>query len=42
MFAHEIGIADRVEVVHEEASPTRRNKAVLAENPLGKVPVRHI
>ncbi|MBN9135044.1 MAG: glutathione S-transferase N-terminal domain-containing protein, partial [Phyllobacterium sp.] len=36
---HEIGLADRVEVIHHETSPTRRNEAVYALNPLGKVPV---
>jgi glutathione S-transferase len=39
VFAHEAGIADRIEVVHHETSPTLRNEAVYAENPLGKVPV---
>ncbi|MGH8180446.1 MAG: glutathione S-transferase family protein [Steroidobacteraceae bacterium] len=39
VFAHEAGIADRIEVIHQETSPTRRNEAVFAENPLGKVPV---
>ncbi len=39
VFAHEIGIAQRIEVVHHETSPTRRNDAVYAENPLGQVPV---
>ncbi len=39
VFAHEAGIADRLVVVHEETSPTRRNESVFAENPLGKVPV---
>jgi glutathione S-transferase len=39
VFAHEIGIADRLEVVHHETSPTQRNEHVFAENPLGKVPV---
>lgn len=38
VFAHEVGIADQIEVVHQETSPTRRNAAVFAENPLGKVP----
>jgi glutathione S-transferase len=37
--AHEIGLADRMEVIHHETSPTRRNEAVYALNPLGKVPV---
>jgi len=39
VFAHEAGIADRLDVVHHETSPTRRNEDVFAENPLGKVPV---
>lgn len=39
VFAHEAGIAARLEVVHMETSPTRRNDEVFAENPLGKVPV---
>jgi glutathione S-transferase len=39
VFAHEAGIASRIEVVHHETSPTNRNETVFAENPLGKVPV---
>lgn len=39
VFAHEAGLADRIEVVHHETSPTNRNEEVFAENPLGKVPV---
>ncbi|HEV7318036.1 MAG TPA: glutathione S-transferase family protein [Ensifer sp.] len=39
VFAHEIGLADQLEVIHHETSPTRRNDEVYAENPLGKVPV---
>jgi glutathione S-transferase len=39
VFAHEIGIAGNIEVVHQETSPTLRNSQVFAENPLGKVPV---
>jgi glutathione S-transferase len=39
VFAHEAGLADQIEVVHHETSPTLRNAAVYAENPLGKVPV---
>lgn len=39
VFAHEAGLADRIEVVHHETSPTVRNDEVFAENPLGKVPV---
>ena len=39
VLAHEVGLADRLEVIHHETSPTRRNAAVFAVNPLGKVPV---
>ena len=39
VFAHEAGIADLLEVIHHETSPTLRNARVYAENPLGKVPV---
>lgn len=39
VFAHEAGLASRIEVVHHETSPTQRNEHVFAENPLGKVPV---
>lgn len=39
VFAHEAGLAERIEVVHHETSPTLRNEAVYAQNPLGKVPV---
>lgn len=39
VFAHEAGLADRIDVVHQETSPTLRNAHVFAENPLGKVPV---
>ena len=39
VFAHEAGIAARMEVIHQETSPTRRNEAVFGANPLGKVPV---
>ncbi|HEY0686424.1 MAG TPA: glutathione S-transferase [Steroidobacter sp.] len=39
VFAHEAGLADRIEVVHHETSPLRRNEEVFAANPLGKVPV---
>lgn len=39
VFAHEVGLAERLEVIHQETSPTRRNEQVFAENPLGKVPV---
>lgn len=39
VFPHEAGLADRLEVVHQETSPTRRNDDVFAVIPLGKVPV---
>lgn len=39
VLAHETGLAGRLEVIHHETSPTRRNDAVFAVNPLGKVPV---
>jgi len=39
VFAHEAGLADQIEVVHHETSPTQRNEQVFAQNPLGKVPV---
>lgn len=39
VFALEAGLGGRIEVVHHETSPTLRNEAVYAENPLGKVPV---
>lgn len=37
--AHETGLANRLDVIHHETSPTNRNDAVFAWNPLGKVPV---
>ena len=39
VFAHEVGLANDLEVIHQETSPTLRNDLVFAENPLGKVPV---
>ncbi|TCR70380.1 glutathione S-transferase family protein [Bosea sp. BK604] len=39
VFAHEAGLAGQLRVIHHETSPTRRNDAVFALNPLGKVPV---
>ena len=39
VFAHEAGLAPRIDVEHHETSPTNRNAEVFAENPLGKVPV---
>ena len=40
VFAHEVGIADRLEVIHHETSPTLRNARVYAENPLVPVLLR--
>lgn len=37
--AHEMGLDDRLEVIHHETSPLRRNQEIFALNPLGKVPV---
>lgn len=39
VFAHEAGLADRIDVIHHETSPVQRNEDVFALNPLGKVPV---
>lgn len=39
VFAHEAGLAERIEVIHHETSPILRNDAVFDLNPLGKVPV---
>ncbi|MBE1207793.1 glutathione S-transferase family protein [Aminobacter carboxidus] len=39
VFAHEIGFAGQLDVIHHETSPTLYNARVYAENPLGKVPV---
>jgi glutathione S-transferase len=38
-MAHELVIAERLQVIHHETSPTLRNETVFAANPLGKVPV---
>jgi glutathione S-transferase len=39
VMAHEVGLADRLQVIHHETSPTVRNEEVFQLNPLGKVPV---
>jgi glutathione S-transferase len=39
VMAHEVGLADRLDVIHHETSPTQRNEQVFQVNPLGKVPV---
>ncbi len=38
-MAHEANLADQLEVIHHETSPTQRNEEVFRVNPLGKVPV---
>lgn len=39
VLAHETGLAQQLDVVHQETSPTQRNPIVFSANPLGKVPV---
>lgn len=39
VMANEASLADRLEVIHHETSPTLRNEEVFSVNPLGKVPV---
>lgn len=39
VMAWEVGLADRLEVRHQETSPTLKNDEVFALNPLGKVPI---
>jgi glutathione S-transferase len=39
VLAHEVGLTDRLDVIHHETSPTMRNEDVYRVNPLGKVPV---
>ncbi|TPK40219.1 glutathione S-transferase [Mesorhizobium sp. B2-5-4] len=39
VFAHEARVADQLQVIHHETSPTLHNASVHAENPLGQVPV---
>ena len=39
VFAHEVGLASQIQVVHHETSPVVQNPEVFAVNPLGKVPV---
>jgi glutathione S-transferase len=38
VFAHEAGLADRIDIIHRETSPVQRNETVFALYPLGKVP----
>ncbi len=39
VFAHELGLASQLDVIHHETSPIQRNEEIFALNPLGKVPV---
>ncbi len=39
VFAYEVGLVSKLEVIHHETSPTNRNDTVFSLNPLGKVPV---
>lgn len=39
IVAHELGLADRIELVPSAVSPVKRNPGVLEQNPLGKIPV---
>lgn len=39
VMAHEANLAERLQVIHHETSPTLRNEEVFRVNPLGKVPV---
>jgi len=36
--AHELGIRDRIELVAAAAHPVNRDRALVAQNPLGKIP----
>ena len=38
VVAHEVGLRERVELVPAAAHPVNRDKAVVAHNPLGKIP----
>jgi glutathione S-transferase len=38
VVAHEVGLRERIETVDADANPTRRNPAITAKNPLGKLP----
>lgn len=38
VVAHELGLADRIEIVKEAANPVDRNPKIVAHNPLGQVP----
>ena len=38
VFAHELGLRERIELVPAAAHPVNRDRAVVAHNPLGKIP----
>ncbi len=38
VVAHELGLADRIELLPAAAHPVARDRAIVAHNPLGKVP----
>ena len=38
VFAHRLGLADRIEIVPSTPGPVKRDAQVVARNPLGKVP----
>lgn len=38
VLAHELGIADRIEIVPANAHPVTRDLSIIAKNPLGQVP----
>lgn len=38
VLAHELGIADRIELVPSNAHPVQRDRSIIEKNPLGKVP----
>ena len=37
--AHELGLSDRIELVHASAHPINRDRTLVAHNPLGKLPI---
>ena len=39
VVAHEVGLADQMELLPSAAHPVNRDPAVVANNPLGQVPV---
>ena len=42
VFAHEVGLASQIEVVHHETSPTLRNEEVFAELGLDRAYIERI